>query len=187
MQPARPKRPAADGQKRKVASMDDRHDKGYRGDAAQFFVAGELCRRKLVAVVTLGNCPNTDILVSNAEGTRFCHVQVKTFVPGNRTVSVGMKSQKEFGPSFFWILAGIPVPDSGSRDFEYYVVPSSEMARAVTASFDLWASRPGAKGQQRDASTTVRTIQLPPRAEPNGWSLEPYRAGWDRIVSALAT
>lgn len=56
--------------------MDARHDKGYRGDAAQFFVAAELCRRELVAVVTLGNCPNTDILVSNAAGTRFCHVQV---------------------------------------------------------------------------------------------------------------
>ena len=166
--------------------MDVRHDKGYRGDAAQFFVAGELCRRKLVAVVTLGNCPNTDILVSNAEGTRFCHVQVKTFVPGNRTVSVGMKSQKDFGPSFFWILAGIPEPDSG-KDFEYFVVPSSDMAKAVTSSFQLWASSLGAKGQQRDSSTTVRAIQLPPRAEPNGWSLEPFRGGWERIINALAT
>ena len=166
--------------------MDVRHDKGYRGDAAQFFVAGELCRRKLVAVVTLGNCPNTDILVSNAEGTRFCHVQVKTFVPGNRTVSVGMKSQKDFGPSFFWILAGIPEPDSG-KDFEYFVVPSSDMAKAVTSSFQLWASSLGAKGQQRDSSTTVRAIQLPPRAEPNGWSLEPFRGGCERIINALAT
>lgn len=89
--------------------MDVRHDKGYRGDAAQFFVPWEPCRRKLVAVVTLGNCPNTDILVSNSAGTRFCHVQVKTFVPGSRTVSVGMKSHKDFGQTFFWILAGIPV------------------------------------------------------------------------------
>ena len=79
----------------------ERKDKGYRADAAQFFVAGELCRRQLVAVVTMGNCPNTDILVSNAGGTRFCHVQVKTFVPGNKTVSVGMKSERDFGPLFF--------------------------------------------------------------------------------------
>ncbi len=28
-------------------------DKNYRANASQFFVAGELCRRKLVAVVTL--------------------------------------------------------------------------------------------------------------------------------------
>ena len=166
--------------------MEVRHDKGYRGDAAQFFVAGELCRRQLVAVVTLGNCPNTDILVSNAAGTRFCHVQVKTFVPGNRTVSVGMKAEKDFGPLFFWILAGIPVPES-DQAFEYFVVPSSDMAQAVKASFQKWASSPGPKGQRRNSNTTVRAIQLPPRAEPGGWSLEPYRGGWKRIINALAT
>ena len=103
--------------------MDARTDKGYRGDAAQFFVAGELCRRQLVAVITLGNCPNTDILVSNAAASRFCHVQVKTFVPGNRTVSVGMKAEKDFGPTFFWVLVGIPIPDSG-KDFEFFIVPA---------------------------------------------------------------
>ena len=39
----------------------DSRDKTSRGNASQFFVAGELCRRGLTAVVTLGNCPNTDI------------------------------------------------------------------------------------------------------------------------------
>jgi hypothetical protein len=57
-----------------------RADKGFRADASQFFIAGELCRRGLVAVVTMGNCPNTDILCSNAQGTGFVHVQVKTFL-----------------------------------------------------------------------------------------------------------
>jgi hypothetical protein len=137
-------------------------------------------------VVTLGNGPNTDILVSNAAGTRFCHVQVKTFVPGSRTVSVGMKSERDFGALFFWVLAGIPIPDSG-KAFEFFVVPSTEMARAVSTSFELWSSSPGAKGQRRDGTTKVRTIQLPPRPEPNGWSLEPYSGGWDRIIEALAT
>lgn len=109
----------------------DRKDKGYRADAAQFFVAGELCRRQVVAVVTMGNCRNTDILVSNAGGTRFCHVQVKTFVPGNKTVSVGMKAERDFGPSFFWVLAGIPLPDSG-KEFEFYVVPQGVLSSART-------------------------------------------------------
>lgn len=163
----------------------ERKDKGYRGDAAQFFVAGELCRRQLVAVVTMGNCPNTDILVSNAGGTRFCHVQVKTFVPGNTTVSVGMKSERDFGPLFFWVLAGIPVPDSG-KDFEFYVVPSEDMAKAVSESFKLWVATPGKQGQKHDETTKVRSLQLPPRAEPNGWTLQPYLNGWDRIVRALS-
>ena len=75
-----------------------------RGNASQFFVAGELCRRGYSAVVTLGSTPNTDILCSNLEGTRFVHIQVKTFVPGNRTCSVGLKSEKDFGENFFWFL-----------------------------------------------------------------------------------
>lgn len=45
-------------------------DKSTRGNASQFFVAGELCRRGYSAVVTLGNTPNTDILCSNLDGHR---------------------------------------------------------------------------------------------------------------------
>ena len=43
-------------------------NKNARGSAAQFFVAGELCRREFVAVVTMGNTPNTDVLCSNIKG-----------------------------------------------------------------------------------------------------------------------
>jgi hypothetical protein len=31
------------------------NDKTFRGNASQFFIAGELCRRGYAAVVTLGN------------------------------------------------------------------------------------------------------------------------------------
>jgi hypothetical protein len=54
-------------------------EKSTRGNASQFFVAGELCRRGYAAVITLGNTPNTDILCNNLEGTKFVHIQVKTF------------------------------------------------------------------------------------------------------------
>jgi hypothetical protein len=162
-----------------------RSDKGYRADAAQFFVAGELCRRELVAVVTMGNCPNTDILVSNASGTRFAHVQVKTFVPGSRTCSVGMKAERNFGVAFYWVLAGIPPPHS-EKCFEFFIVPSQDLTRAVTENHKIWASTPGKKGQARNASNTVRAVHLPPRTEGTGWSLEPFRSRWDLIVDAVA-
>jgi hypothetical protein len=73
-------------------------EKVTRSNASQFFVAGDLCRRGYSAVVTLGNTPNTDVLCSNLARTRFVHIQVKTFVPGNRTCSVGLKAEKYFGP-----------------------------------------------------------------------------------------
>lgn len=49
-------------------------DKTHRGDASTFFTAGELARRGYHAVVTLGNCPNTDILVTNKDGNKFAHI-----------------------------------------------------------------------------------------------------------------
>src|SRR6266496_4735098 len=36
----------------------DIRDKSSRGNASQFFIAGELCRRGYSAVITLGNTPN---------------------------------------------------------------------------------------------------------------------------------
>ncbi len=159
-------------------------DKSHRGNASQFFVAGELCRRGWVAVVTMGNCPNTDVLVSNKSGTKFAHVQVKTFVPGNRTCSVGMKTEKDFGPNFFWILAGIPLPRTESP-FVYYVIPAAEMKQGVRRNFEAWASTLGKRGQPRNKETTFRTVQLPPWKDDLGWDLSQYANRWDSIESIL--
>lgn len=160
------------------------NDKSARGNASQFFVAGELCRRGYAAVVTLGNTPNTDILCSNREGTRFVHIQVKTFVPGSRTCSVGMKAEKNFGENFFWVLGGIPEPDTNAR-FEYYVIPAAVMAKNVAETYRLWLRSPGAKGQQHK-DTSVRAIQLPPHKPAYGsFDISPYRDRWDLIERQL--
>ena len=121
-------------------------EKSTRGNASQFFVAGELCRRGYSAVVTLGNTPNTDILCSNIAGTKFVHIQVKTFVPGNRTCTVGLKAEKNFGKNFFWVLGGVPKPGQDSS-FDYYIIPSAIMAKNVAQANQLWLETPGKNGQ----------------------------------------
>jgi len=158
-------------------------DKTFRGNASQFFVAGELCRRGYSAVVTLGNTPNVDVLCSNKAGTKFVHVQVKTFVPGSKTCSVGMKAERSFGSSFFWVLAGIPSP--GSNDpFEYYIVPCKEMADNVSKAHSMWLQTPGKKGQaHRDSK--VRTVYLPPHKSECGWDISQYRNRWDLIEQEM--
>ena len=175
-----PKRP-----KRVEGDQRHRADKRHRADAAQFFVAAELCRRGLVAVVTLGNCPNTDILVSDANASGFCHIQVKTFRPNDRTVSVGQKAEQNPGERFFWVLAGIPEPNAKSQEYVFYILPASEMAKGVKAVHKLWSETPGKKGQRRNAETSMRTINLPPREEITGWSLLPYKNRWDLITAAV--
>ena len=158
-------------------------DKSTRGNASQFFIAGELCRRGYSAVVTLGNTPNTDILCSNIEGTRFVHIQVKTFIPGGRTCSVGMKAERSYGDNFFWVLGGIPAPDSLDK-FEYFVIPSAVMAKNISEAHQKWMDTPGKDGKEHQESM-VRIVTLPPRTGFNGWDVTEYRNRWDLIADKL--
>ncbi|MEN3069435.1 hypothetical protein [Uliginosibacterium sediminicola] len=158
-------------------------DKSARGNASQFFVAGELCRRGYAAVVTLGNTPNTDVLCSNREGTSFVHIQVKTFIPGTKTCSVGMKAERNFGPRFFWILAGIPLANSDAA-FEYFIIPAAIMSKHVSEFHQRWLDAPGKLGQSHKDSS-VRAVNIPPNAYAHLWSIEPYRNRWDLIAECL--
>lgn len=158
-------------------------DKSSRGNASQFFVAGELCRRGYSAVVTLGNTPNTDILCSNNDGTKFVHIQVKTYVPGIRTCSVGKKAEKYFGENFFWVLGGIPLPNT-DKSFEYYIIPNRAMADNVTQKHRDWLNRPGRNGQPHN-DNSVRGLLLPPCKSPDYWDISPYFNRWDLIEEKL--
>jgi hypothetical protein len=133
--------------------------------------------------VTLGNTPNVDILCSNAAGTRFAHIQVKTFEPGNRTCSVGVKAERNFGPTFFWVLGGIPSVNS-KRAFEYYVIPSSEMAAHVSAEHETWLATPG-KNDRPHKGNKVRIVHLPPGKSPAGWDISEFRDRWELIDRIL--
>jgi hypothetical protein len=159
-------------------------DKSHRGNASQFFVAGELCRRGHVAVVTLGNTPNTDILCSNREGSKFLHIQVKTFVPGNKTVSVGRKAERNFGANFIWVLAGIPTPNM-NEPFDYYIIPSSEVSVHVSEQHQRWLNMPGKNGNPHKDSN-VRAIFLPPnRSTYSDWDISKYKNNWSIIDRLL--
>jgi len=158
-------------------------DKNARGSSAQFFVAGELCRRNLVAVITMGNTPNTDILCSNTEGTKFIHIQVKTFRPNDKTVAIGKKAEKYYGENFIWVLAGIPLSDSDD-DFLYYVIPSANLSKNIKESHQIWMDTPGVNGRVHK-ETSFRSIYLPPYKTENGWSIEEYKNRWDIIENLL--
>ena len=155
-----------------------------RGNASQFFVAGELCRRGYAAVVTMGNTPNTDVLVSNLEGTKFAHIQVKTYVPGkNSSCHVGMKAEKSYGDQFFWVLSGIPHPDQDT-EFEFYVIPSKEMAKQIKREHSLWLATPGRKGEKHK-DNPIRSVGIPPRKGWAGWDISKYKGRWDLIERVL--
>lgn len=146
-------------------------------------MAGELCRRGYLAVVTMGNTPTTDVLCSNLAGTKAVHIQVKTYVPGIKTCSVGRKSEVDNGENFFWVLGGIPLPGQTAL-FEYYIIPSRIMSQNVKRQHDAWLALPGLKGQQRNDSN-VRTVHLPPHTSPTAWDISPFLDRWDLIEEKL--
>ena len=160
-------------------------DKSHRGNASQFFVAGELCRRGLVAVVTLGNSPNTDILCSNRQGTKFVHIQVKTYRAGkDEGVTVGRKAELAYGENFVWVLSGIPEPDSISP-FEYFIIPAKEVSKHVSEGHQAWLLAPGKKGQAHQDSS-IRIIHIPPgKPKYTNWDIEQYKNNWSVITKLL--
>ncbi len=153
-------------------------NKSLRGNAAQFFVAGELSRQKLVAAITLGNTPNTDILCSNIEGTKFVHIQVKTYVPGNRTCTLGSKEIAHRGGLFFWVLAGIP-PTESQAGIEYYIIPSEDMATNVNRQYKAWLSA------NENNKSKLRTITFPHKIKAGGWDISAYKNNWELIKGVL--
>lgn len=100
-------------------------------------------------------------------------------MPGNRTVSVGRKAEKNFGETFVWVLAGIPLPNT-DKPFEFFVIPSAEMAKNVKTANERWL---GDVSKRKDSD--VRTVTLPPRTNYIGWDISQYRDNWGLIASLL--
>ena len=163
----------------------DEGSKILRGSASQYFVAGELSRRGHVAAITAGNCPNTDILCSNLQGSRSVHIEVKTFRPDDKTCSVGKKAEIYNGRSFFWVLVGLPEKQSDEQP-KYYIIPSRRMARHVKQSYELWLKAAGIDGAVHDPANKIRTVALPPRRCRDHWSIRRYLNRWDLIEKKLA-
>ena len=159
-------------------------DKSYRANASQFYVAAELCRRGYAAMVTIGNTPNTDILCSNRAGTKFVHIQVKTFKPGDRTCTVGEKAERGYGKNFFWVLAGIPEPGQNAP-FEFFVIPSDVMAKNVKDRHERWLATPGKDGRKHN-DNKVRAVAVSKGVNDFHWPILSYRDKWELIVRKLA-
>ncbi len=154
-----------------------------RGKASRFFIAGELCRRGLAASVTLGGAPNTDILCSNREKTKSVHIKVRTYLPDKPTCIVGPNAENDYGTNFVWVLGGIPKPNSNQNP-EYYIIPSSEMARKVTYAHQQWLQGTKPNGDKRNDNPAL-TVHLPPKTNYVGWSIQSYKNRWDIIGQLL--
>ena len=139
-----------------------------------------MCQREIIASVTLGNSPNVDILCSNKLGTRFVHVQGKTFAPRVRSVLVGRKPLVDHGPNFVWVLVGIPREDQLFKPFEYSVIPSPAMAAFATEEHGRWLATPGRDGKPHQDNSAVAISLSSTTPLPEG-TISSYLNKWSLI------
>jgi hypothetical protein len=166
----------------KLDKAKKKSSKNHLGNASQFSVAAELCRRGHSAAVTIGNTPTVDILCSNLKGTKFVHIQVKTFLQGASRCMVGQKAEKNLGPTFFWVLTGLAPVDSDKKN-EFFVIPPAIMAKNVTRHAKKFHSIPNPQGSL-PKKTTIRIVPIPPKRSNVGWSIKKFRNDWSLIDAA---
>lgn len=111
--------------------------------AGEYFVAAELAKMGHIALITLRNTENVDILVSNNDGTRSVNIQVKTQRGNAHNWPLNEKAEKISSPNLFYAFVTL----KGDKERpEYFIVPSDVVATAITKSHADWLVTPGKNG-----------------------------------------
>jgi hypothetical protein len=144
----------------------------------------ELLRRGYIAALAPQGVPNTDIVVTDIEGTRLCSIQVKTRRDIGSDGGWHMKAKHEHirGERLFYCFVDFgKTPDARPS---VLVLPSALVAEVLTNSHRKWLATPGKRGQPHKDGTMRRMLpdyrsifgdMNNPYSE--GW-LEPYRDAW---------
>ena len=158
-----------------------------RGRAGEFRVASELCRRKFFAALAMGNVPNVDVLCTNSEANAAICIQVKTFRAYEKTCIVGKNAEKDYGPNFMWVLAGLRDEKHDSCEESFYIIPPDVMARNVRRMHRKWAVTVGKAGNVHDEKCSIRKVRFGDVGKRGifMFDVSDYKDRWDLIEKAL--
>ena len=133
----------------------------FAGNAGEFFVLAELTRRGWTAALTARNTRSYDILAKRHDEFTAVRVKTKTTITdafqwnakkdGNIFLDVSQERD-------FCVL--VDIPEEHSLPATYYIVPTLMIDKWLKDDFNAWATTPGARGQQRDATTSRRLFYL---------------------------
>ena len=158
--------------------------------AGEYYVLSHLCLKGYIAALAPKGVPNTDIIVTDPEGSRRFDVQVKARLGKGHDKGWHMskKHQRVFNNLFYCFV-----------DFEAqftflpatYIVPSRVVAEALAQMHQVWLSVPGKKNQERKDSDFRRfmpdysvVVEDLCGSYGAGW-LKPYSEAWDSFPSDL--
>lgn len=106
--------------------MSPRAKRYFTQWAAQFYAAAELTRRDYLVSLTLGNAPESDLLVRSPSGNHF-EVDVK----GLSSRNFWLVQERQVRSDLYFIL--VHVPPSGASSI-FFVLSSGELMAAIAES-----------------------------------------------------
>jgi len=159
---------------------------GFVGNAGEYFVLAELTRRGWTAALTARNNRAYDILAKR--DNNFAAIRVKAKTSG----STGFQwSAKPDGVIFlemaqehdFCVLVDIPEKEEDCPT--YYVVPTPVIDKWLKDDIYEFVTKPGAKGQQRNADNRRRIFHVDDHMDRLGHGyrkkLTPYMGAWNLL------
>ena len=108
------------------------------GNAGEYFVCAELCKRNILALITPKNNPLFDILASDPEGKRSIQIQVKTMSITNKQgwkLSINM-TEKCHNPKLFVVLVNM----HDDKPNDYYIYKYDDLAKRISEVYNEYIS-----------------------------------------------
>lgn len=127
-----------------------RKDGRATGQAGEYFVAAEICRRGATATTFTANMPGYDIVAGDAAGNRQVQISVKAKNSPSFWTTDGVRdaeARPDGEVPRFWVFVDL----SGGRAPEYYIVPDEYARDSIRRMHAEYQERYEAKhGRRRD-------------------------------------
>jgi hypothetical protein len=154
------------------------------GAAGEYLVVSELLKRGFIATLVPDGVPNSDVVVTNIDGSQLAAIQVKTRWNIGRDGGWHMRKKHEsiVGERLFYCFV-----DFGSEPADQpsiYVIPSQVVADILRRDHAAWLASPAKKGQFRNDGEMRRmkpdfSGNLPDDPEfHSGWMTK-YKDAWN--------
>ena len=132
-------------------------DNAMIGSAGEYFVAGELSRRGLIAALTMSGTDAFDILAVRKETQETFAIQVKTTQYQKASWLLGKKDEAARGTHAFYVFVRL----NGTALPEYYIIPAAEVAQKLREDHMRWMNTLGKDGKPHKESG-IRELRIEP-------------------------
>ncbi len=156
-------------------------DKNLIGAAGEHLVLARLLERGILASQAPRGTRKADILVNPLDGGHPILIQVKSTLDSGSRLKWHMKSKHEeiSEEDMYYCFVALAKEKS-----QVYIIPASQVAKAVKTAHKIWLDTPGKNGQAHNDSVMRWITSEYPFAVPgfrNGW-MEKYLENWEQLA-----